>query len=336
MGMLSIGDLAQTFMLRRRNTQLKNEINQMTEQLASGRKADLGVALYSDFSYFADIERSMQTLDGYDFAIGEAATLTSGIQTTLAEIGTRSSDLGARLLASGGTRSEALLDNAGRVAGEDMASIVSQLNAGIAGRALFSGASTDQPPLASAEDMLAALKVTVASETSLAGIVGQVDAWFFASGGGFEAIGYLGSSQPLAPFQLGDDENIQFTMTAEDDHLREILRSAALAALSVDTSLGYSVELKANLQTEAGQSLLSAQYGLAERSADLGFVQERIDASAARNAIARSGLEMARTSLLEADPYETATRLESAQFQLEGLYSLTVRMSQLTLMDFMR
>jgi flagellar hook-associated protein 3 FlgL len=46
-------------------------------------------------------------------------------------------------------------------------------------------------------------------------------------------------------------------------------------------------------------------------------------------------MAFAKTGLLEIDPFEAATKLEEVQFQLQSLYSVTVRMSQLSLVKFL-
>ncbi len=81
--------------------------------------------------------------------------------------------------------------------------------------------------------------------------------------------------------------------------------------------------------------MLIAQDDVIALRADVGFVESRIEKVAARNAAEVTGLEFAKVALLEIDPYEAATRLEEAQFQLQSLYTVTVRMSQLSLVNFL-
>ncbi len=46
-------------------------------------------------------------------------------------------------------------------------------------------------------------------------------------------------------------------------------------------------------------------------------------------------MEIARTELIGADPYDTATEMEAVQGQLETLYTVTARLSRLSLADFL-
>jgi flagellar hook-associated protein 3 FlgL len=72
-------------------------------------------------------------------------------------------------------------------------------------------------------------------------------------------------------------------------------------------------------------------------------MQARIGAQEARAAdgLARAearaaSLQIIRTELLEADPYETATALESATQRLDALYLVTARLSRLSLTEYLR
>jgi flagellar hook-associated protein 3 FlgL len=47
-----------------------------------------------------------------------------------------------------------------------------------------------------------------------------------------------------------------------------------------------------------------------------------------------TGLQMAINDLVSADPFDTATRLQSVQLQLETHYSVVGRLSQLSLLRY--
>jgi flagellar hook-associated protein 3 FlgL len=47
-------------------------------------------------------------------------------------------------------------------------------------------------------------------------------------------------------------------------------------------------------------------------------------------------LETGRQSLIGADPYESATRLQETQARLEALYTITARTARLSLTEYLR
>ena len=75
---------------------------------------------------------------------------------------------------------------------------------------------------------------------------------------------------------------------------------------------------------------------LTNMRADVGAVQERISETRGRNESNQSVLRIARNAVVSADPYETATRLELVQSQLEALYTITARNRQISLVNFLR
>ena len=100
-------------------------------------------------------------------------------------------------------------------------------------------------------------------------------------------------------------------------------------------ALSGQPEARAALAEQAGATLLSAQPKLINTAATLGLAQNRISTTAIRNASERSALELARNAIISADPYETATRLQDAQNQLETLFAVTARLSRLSLTDYL-
>ena len=56
MNFTQIGDLAQSLVMRRQNTLLKGQLNNLTQELASGRKSDVGQSLSGDFALLGEFE----------------------------------------------------------------------------------------------------------------------------------------------------------------------------------------------------------------------------------------------------------------------------------------
>ena len=80
----------------------------------------------------------------------------------------------------------------------------------------------------------------------------------------------------------------------------------------------------------------AARVAAGEHGARVGVAEARIEQAATRNNAARTSLEYSRNKLIAADPYETAAQLQTVQFQLESLYSVTVRNANLSLVNFLR
>ncbi|NIZ10834.1 flagellin [Pseudooceanicola sp. HF7] len=335
MSLISIGDLAQSFMLRQQNTDLKTRMGSLVEELASGKASDIGRHLSGSYSYLSDVDRNLTLLDAYEDATGEAILFTDGMQSVLGRFQDMISELGLASMSASSAGLAEVVNNVSDRAVQDLRVIVSALNTDVAGRTMFSGVDTDQPALISADEILDELRPLVAGETTLAGIQAQLDTWFDSAGGGFETVAYQGATTSLPAFQLGAGETVDLDLRADDPAIRVLLKHAAMAALAGDDALSFPVNLQKEMLGAAGEGMSFEQQGLVRIRADLGYAQSRAEEGQVRISVERTSYNMARTNLLEVDPYETASKLEDVQFQLESLYAVTVKLSRLSLTDYL-
>lgn len=337
MSMTSIGDLAQSLMLRSQSARLKRMQAVLTAELASGQVADVAARLGGDLSHLADIDRSLRRLEGFAVAMGEARLSAAAAQSGLGRLQEAAAGLSAALLPVSGSTPAPLRVRAAEQAKSVLAAAVDALNTRAAGRSLFAGVATDGPALAPAETLLADLKTAIvgAGASDAAAVRAAATAWF-DDPAGFRATGYAGSDTSLAPVRIGAGTEVALTLRADDAVFRDGLRDIALAALATDPDIGLDGAGQALLLRGAGDGLLANDGRITGLRAALGFAEERIEEAETRNAAARTGLDYARGELLAADPYDTATRLQDVQFRLESLYSVTIRASRLSLAGLMR
>ncbi|MGR3292274.1 MAG: flagellin [Paracoccaceae bacterium] len=82
--------------------------------------------------------------------------------------------------------------------------------------------------------------------------------------------------------------------------------------------------------------MLNSEYALTILRANVGSAEARIEDATAQNSAEKFALEIARADITAIDPYQTATELEAVALQLETLYTLTVRLSRLSLSEYLR
>ncbi len=336
MNFLSVGDLALTFQNIRQNTVLKTEMARLSHELASGRVSDLSTAVGGDYSPLVSFERDLKTNIAYATANAEAALFAITIQASLEKIQQTTSELGPALLEAGTLENPMMVQTTSTDAKVKFAAVISALNVRVADRYAFSGTATDRKPLADANAILGALQVAISAETTAAGVETAVDAWFEDVGGGFETMGYTGSVTSMSPFRLSDADAVELEITAADPELRDVLKGIALAALVGENILGGDQSERAALSRIAGQKMINADTTLAVVRAKIGSAEARIEGTSARNAAEQISLEIARNEITAVDPYQVASELTAVNLQLETLYTLTVRMSRLSLTEYMR
>ena len=330
----SIGDLAQSFLLRHRNSALKQDMARLTQELATGQVADKRQTLAGNHNYLTQLERNIEVLAGYKVSLTEATIFADNTQTALGRFQEVGEELANSLVISGGSTVGAQSNDIAQEARTAMSVLVGTLNTRSAGRALFGGTATDRAPLASAETLISALSMTASAATTPGELLAAVDAWF-DDPSGFDAVMYQGGTKTLAPVQISDTETVSLDITATEPRLKNMLKFASLAALAGDSSLNFSRSQQAEIFLEAGTSLLGARDQVTALRSKVGGVEAQIDNATARHAAELTSTNYEKDALLSVDPYEAATKLEEVQFQLQSLYSVTVRMSQLSLVNFL-
>ena len=335
MSIFSLGDLAQSYMLQRRGLELKNEMSRLNAELTSGQISDVKSVLAGNFSYFSDIENDLKTLEGFKIATREATQFADASQIALGRVHDTASALGNKALTGASIAVGPVLDQIILDAEGDLDTVISALNTSQGGRSLFSGTATDMAAIVDTDTLLSNLRNATSGATSPDALIAAANAWF-DDPAGFAATSYLGSNDPLSAFRLSNTETVGVSITANDTALRNLLRSVAVTAIVSDAAYGFGDAEKRAALAAMGEDLLQNQAELTALRADVGSAQARIETIATRNAAEESSLGFAKGALLNADPYETATRLEDVQFKLQSLYTVTARMSDLSLVNFIR
>ena len=334
MSSVSLGDLSQSFLMQRRSVALRQDLSRLTDELSSGKVSDVREVLSGNHSYLSELERSLEVLDAYSVANAEAAYFTGAMQASLDRVQSTAGGLGIDLILAGGGPVGVVAGNPSGNAATKLDTIISSLNDDIAGRSLFAGTSTDRPPLIGGEDVMAALAAEVAGLTTPEDIIAAAKTWF-SDPAGFDAVAYTGSTIALAPFVLSETERVSLDVRANDDAIKDTIMYTTLAAIADDPALGLDVPQQSELYGLTGLGLQSNQDQITSLRSRIGFTEARIETIAARNQAEETSIEFARNALLLADPFETATELENVQFQLQSLYAVSVRSSQLSLVNFL-
>ncbi|MHA3979936.1 flagellin [Halovulum sp. GXIMD14794] len=290
-------------------------------------------ATRGDLAPVFGIDAALQRLEVRDQGLSLASARSAAAQQSLATVqqaaGNLGLDLGAAVSRGDPVSTSALQATASGV----LEAVVNALNTSFGGRTLFSGAGQDGPALAGAGQIIAEVANIVGSAADAASAVAAVDAWFDTPGGGFETIAYLGSTTDAAAVEIADETRLSYLPRADDAALRDTMKALALIAVApFATTAG---DREALLAEGAGQ-LVAAEQAVTGLRAALGSDEERIaqakeTTEAERNALARS-----RNDLVGVDQYEAATRFAEVEGQLQSLYTVTARLSGLSLTNYLR
>lgn len=333
MSTISVGDMAQQFTSLRNGGAIKTDLARLAESLSTGKVADITKQLNGATTQFSALEYTLTQLDGYDQAATETGQLLANIQTVLSQVDNTRGRTAERLLLVNESSTIAQVDEAASSARNAFETAVRALNTQLADRALLGGADVDGPPLAPADDMLSDLRLQIGAITDPAAITGIVDLWFEDPAGGFATIGYLGDTGPFVEKRISETKTLEINARADDSAIVEVLKGAALAALASDVP-ALDRETKVALLQTAGERLFAASSDLISVQARIGFSEAGVDQTLAETAAQIAALGITKNNTISADPFETATRLQAVQLQLETHFSVTARLSQLSLLRF--
>jgi flagellar hook-associated protein 3 FlgL len=330
---ISVGDASLTNILARQSADLRAQVNRASQEVATGRPADLSGTLRGDISPLLAIDASLTRLQAFKTTAQDAALQTAQQQAALSGLSSLAEGITTTLLGARNFQTQQQIGAVGADAEGRLQSAVGLLNTQAAGRAVFSGNATDRVPLGSADDLLAALEMAIVGATSAGMVAAAVVSWF-ADPLGYEAF-YRGGA-PLSAAPIASGETADLSTTATDPAIRDTLAGFAMAALINRGVLAGNPEERALLAQRAGQELLTTADTRITLSARIGAVEAQVEAARARNGAEESALGILRSNIGSVDLYEAATRLEAARSQLESIYMITARAARLSLVEFLR
>jgi flagellar hook-associated protein 3 FlgL len=113
----------------------------------------------------------------------------------------------------------------------------------------------------------------------------------------------------------------------------EVLKGTALAAL-VFAIPSLDQQTKSDILQDAGKQLFDASSGVIAVQARLGFDEAIVERASAESEAQSTYLRISQNQLVNADPFETATKLQAIQLQLETHFAVTARLSELSLLRY--
>ncbi|MFN4130682.1 MAG: flagellar biosynthesis protein FlgL, partial [Paracoccaceae bacterium] len=183
MTLVSLGDLAQSFLLKSQTSRLKGEAGKITRELASGQVADVGAALSGDLTRLTAESRARSVTAGYQNGAREAAAQASATQSALEVIAGSVQALVSPLLAASHLNLVDQIALTGMEARGRLDTVLATLNTSVGGRSLFSGQAVDSPAVAGAEPILVALRAEVAGAATAQEVMSRISDWFDAPAG---------------------------------------------------------------------------------------------------------------------------------------------------------
>lgn len=209
---------------------------------------------------------------------------------------------------------------------EAISEVLSRLNARHGERFLFSGDATATPPFGDAETLLNDIRnigLTAVDEVDYAA---QIQTYFNDPAGGFQTSFYQGS-------QTASDGD---AVLSNQQAFADLFHGLTVLALA-DTSENQPYAQAGNPALDQALSRLEgARTAIVDIQADVGIRQSSLQNEQARLEREETLLAAAFLDLAGKDQYEAATQLRELEANLEASYLLTTRLSNLSLLNYLR
>ena len=209
---------------------------------------------------------------------------------------------------------------------EALDEVLSRLNVRHGERYLFSGDATATAPFLDADTLLNDLRVIAAGATDEADFATQVQTYFDDPAGGFQTSFYQGTQT------ASDGDAVLANQTAFSDMFMglAIMSLNEPGAVEPFAAVGTPIMDVALERLERGRTLM------VDVEAGIGIRQDSLRAEL--DLLGREALLLTSSmqDLTGKDQYEAATQLKELEANLEASYLLTSRLSNLSLLNFLR
>ncbi len=337
MNFVSVGDLSRIFTLRNSNAGLRSDIQRLSQEVTTGLRSDIPKHLNGDLVEFAKIEHGLGQARAFRRVSSEAASTASSMQTALGSLQDIADATGGSMLSDTSLAVSHSLKSVATTAASQLGSAIAALNTNVGGRFVFSGTKVNVPAMVSADDLVNQAQSVISGAATPGDAIQRLNDWFSATPGtgGFADTAYQGSTGQGAEFGVDASTTIRFTQTANDEATRKILLGLTIGALVSKGAFDGDHAAQTAMMRAGGGALIAGNAGLALTRSDLGMTEQAIERSGVRLDAMLTNLQIERTNLVQADTYEAGSQLVQAEAQLEALFAMTARLSNLSLAKYL-
>jgi flagellar hook-associated protein 3 FlgL len=327
---------------------MQQELTTAQTEVTTGKLADPGVTLGSRTGQAVSLSRDVDRLNGLVDSNNLISTRLTATQDALGQVNDLTQTFLSALTADKGSGvAPTVTQNAAQSA---LSSVTSILNSSVNGEYIFAGINTDVQPIddfnasgSPAKQALddsfqtyfgfaptdpAAANITASQMNDF--IDNVVSPQFLGSG--WDANWSKATDQPITS-RISLNETAQTSVSANSVGVKKFMMAAAMV----------SDFMQGNLSEGARDALIDKASGLvtdsltdsASQQAQLGLTQNKVSGATDR---IKSQVDLFQRNLQDlegVDPYEASTKITSLLNQIETSYSLTARIQQLSLVNFL-
>jgi flagellar hook-associated protein 3 FlgL len=346
------GDYSTLGVLISDNTNVKAQLNKLTDQIASGHVADSYGGLGAASQTSLDLRPQLNTLTNEQAVIGSVTGQLSVTQNALNQLYSIASNFAAQTDSLNGL-DPAAVDSVAASAKSALQQVAAVLDTTDGGNYVFAGTDPTNPPVPNPDQILssglytqinAAVSGLSGTTDNSAGIISSTLATAGSNAAGTTPFsGTIGAAQTL---QLSNGQLVQIGLVANANtlaistgssttgsYVRDLLRGlstlASLSSAQVNDP-GFTAVV-----ADTRTSLQGAVTALSTETGALGTIQAGLTATATADGQTTTALQGQLSSVEDVDMATALTQLSAVQTQLQASYQLVAAARNLSLVQYL-
>ncbi|MBO3758350.1 flagellar hook-associated family protein [Ciceribacter sp. L1K22] len=328
--------------------QAQNELLKSQQEATTGKYYDVGAELGSRTSMSLDLSRESMRLQSLLETNAIAKQRLESAQEAMNQMATSAQSMMNGLVVVSGTTDANNLEVARKTASDAFDNFISMANMSVSGEYLFSGINTDVKPLVDSSVFMADFETAFFGEfgfnsddpltatitpTQMEDFITNTVEPMFAAGAVPGWGNWSTASDDVMMSRVSTTETIATSTSVNSEGMRDFalasVLSMGLLTLNLDAEVLNVVTEKAVNYT--GQTIS----GVDAQRTQLGLSQERLEKANASLEIQQDIIETNFTSMVEVDVYEASTRVNNLLSLVEASYTLTSKIQQLSLVNYL-
>jgi len=330
-----LSGLSNSLSSKRQLAEIRENTFNAGDRLANGHKNNSDIAKDGKTSEIYAIDRELSVISRYQQAASLGSLRLEAVQAALENVRNTASDVSLGVLSALNEQSDQSITAQSAKANSALSTIVGTLNQSFAGNALFSGANLHSAALIDSSQIISDVEVIVSSAVDASTALSAVDFYFNDPSGGFSTTAYIGSAFDAPDIEVNSGELVGQNVRADNQSIKETIRNLSLIAAVSNGAVANSSDKTFILRAAADQSL-NTNDSLIALQGDVGYSQAKLELASLTILTQSHTLKLARNEATAIDVFEEAAQFEELQVQLETSYNVLVRISSLSLSNFLR
>lgn len=336
MNISTSSDLAGYARRNRTALQLRDQIQNASQETVTGLKTDVRGAVNGELGRAHLMQKAQSDLQQAQelntISANRLNTLNRSLVTTRETV----DGIGTRGFVALNAFTDISLNSIVQEAEGSLRVVMAGLTTGSGDRNLLSGDKTNSNTYADPDILIEDLKNILETAPSADEALESINAYFDTPGGEFDTKIYMGGDGKTPALPAGGGQFLQPEFNGKNEEFKDTIKGLALMALSQDVFLETDREGFQTLFIAGTQAVTRGELGLISLEADVGIMSETTANISDRNQDELSALALASQNIFGRDQYEAAAELQQLQVQLEASYTITSRLSNLNLTNFLR